>query len=196
MTPQINLLPEVRQAKLKAKRHRRLAAGLATAVIGFSLITVVVLALVSQAQKLRISQLSREIETRQNEIKTTPNLEKMLTTQQHLSSLPGLYSQRVFMTKFYNLLSGVSPRDLAFESLEIDAQNVMSVKGRARNYNIASKFAKALEASNLTLGDKANPNNSAHFSEVTLGTVSAEDDGKVVFELKAKIATEVTSDAN
>jgi Tfp pilus assembly protein PilN len=193
MTPQINLLPEVRQLKLKAKRQRRIVTAVSAITVGTSVLVVIVLVLVSQGQKVRIRQLTNDIQSSQSEISGTPDLAKMLTTQQNLKSLPGLYQQRILMTRFYDLLSRVSPRDMALESLAIDGQNVLKVEGRARNYALASKFAKALEASNLTFGEGADEENAPHFSEVSLGTVAADDSGRVVFTLSAKLATEVVS---
>lgn len=192
MATLINLLPDVRQAKLRAKRLRQITAGLTSMVIAVCVAGVVVLFLITQGQKLRMGQLANEIKTKQATIDSTPDLGKMLTTQAHLASLPGLYQNRVLLTQFFSLLSSVSPKDISLENLEIAADGTLKFTVEARSYTIAAKFAQALEASNVTLGDGAGPDKPPHFTKVTLNGVAATSTGKVNFTATANVSPEVT----
>lgn len=193
MTALINLLPDVRQAKLKDERRRRLTTGISATIGVVSIGVIAVLFLFIQGQFLKIKSLTAEISDHQAAISQIPDLEDILTTQQHLDSLPSLYSQRVYLTKFYTLLGTISPKDLALQSIALDGKNSLKFSVRARNYFIAAKFAKALEASNVTLGFGAKESNNAHFTNVQLEAVSAEIDGKVTFAITATMGTEVTN---
>ncbi|MBW3538209.1 PilN domain-containing protein [Candidatus Parcubacteria bacterium] len=195
MTAKINLLPDIRQAKVRARQQRRLAAGIGTMVCTLSIGAVVVLALVMAAQKLRLAALQNSINASQNQLQSESNLKDMLTVQQHLAALPGLYDQRAYITRFLDTLVSVSPTQFAVSSLEIDAQNNLKFTGQAQNYNLVTKFTQALEASNLTLGPAASPSNPPHFTNVNISSVSLDSDNKVAFSLSATMAPQVTNGA-
>lgn len=193
MAVRVNLLPDLRQAKLRARHHRQLAAGLATLVCAASIGVVVMLFAYVQVQGLRIHQLQGSINEKQATFLATPELEKMLTTQAHLAALPQLYDQRVLMTRFFNILGTISPRDLALQSLSIDETNTLKITGQARSYALATKLAKALEASNVTIGQDAKPDNQPHFLNVALADVTSDTtNGKVNFSLSAGLSPEAT----
>ena len=184
----INLLPDLHQAKLKAKRYRQLAVGSSIVVCSASLGIVLVLFIAVQAQNVQMDRLKNSIQEKEAIWVGTPNLQKILTTQQNLVFLPQLYKERAYMTKFLNLLGSVSPKDIALQSLDLDSANTLKVIGRSRNYAAATKFAKALEASNVTLGPGAGRDNLPNFSNINLGALATATDGKVDFTLSASLS--------
>lgn len=192
MSVAINLLPDIRQAKLREQRRRRMALSVGTIICTACIGGLVVLLLATQAQKLRINQLTGQIKRDQAEINKTENLSEMLTTQQNLASLPALYNQRRFLTKLFTVLQGISPKELGLTSLDMEDINTMKIGGRAQSYATVTKLVRALEASNVTVGENSSENNRAHFSNITISNVGAEGDGKVTFTLTAKLSEGVT----
>lgn len=193
MATAINLLPDVRQEKVKAKHRRQTAAALATVITSIAVGLVIILFLITQGQKIRISQLQASINDSQSKITGDKDAVKIVTAQQHLASLPDLYRQRVFMSKFFTVLGTVSPKDYDLETLTVDATNTIKFTGKARNYYTVAKFAKALEADNVTIGPSPNVSNSPNFTDIKLDTTSAGNDGKVSFTLTTTMSKEVTS---
>jgi len=190
-TARINLLPDIRQAKARAKQRRQTAAAVATILTSLSLGIVVVLFLVVQGQRLRIAQLSSQISSRQAQIDSDPDLKKIVTVQEHLKSIPALYAQRVYMTKFFAVLTATDPKDLAITQLAIDPTGVIQIQGTAKSYYSVSKFAEALEEYNVSLGPNASSGNQPFFTNVQIGQTSS--DQNVSFTLSATMSPEVTS---
>lgn len=192
MTVQINLLPDARLARLKAKRNRQLAGGISTVVVAASLGAVVLLLIITGAQRLRLDALQRSIDERKAEINSVENLREMLTVQKHLAALPGLYDQRVYISRFFDVLSTVSSRDLSLSNVQITADNQVIATGKGRNYAIVAKFVKALESANVHIGQGASKDNQPYFTDVTLDTLTAKEGGTVEFTLNASMSGEVT----
>jgi len=195
MTPKINLAPDRHQAKVKAKRSRQLILAISFLVTATSVGIMVALFLVAQGQNLAIRLTQNAI----NDDKTQINqykqqgLQDAVTTQRHLDSLPVLYSQRVYLSKFFDVLISVSPQGFGVSRINIDSQNVIKFNGRAKSYTLAAKFAKALEASNVTIGSGAAAANTPYFSNIDLSGVSAASDGSVDFSVTATMSKEVTN---
>jgi Tfp pilus assembly protein PilN len=193
MSVAINLLPDIRQAKLRDQRRRRLALSIGTLVCVACVGGLALLFLTTQAQKLRIGQLTRQIQTGQATISQTENLSEMLTLQRNLASLPKLYTQRVLMTRLFTVLSGISPKELGLTSLDMETVNTLRLGGTARSYATVTKLVRALEASNVTLGEGSSQNNQPHFSDIVITSVAAENDGKVTFTMNLTFSGGLTS---
>lgn len=187
MSTKINLLPDIRQAKINDKNNRRLAVTVAISVsvvcAGLLLLTILII----QGQALRISQLNNSIKSKQQQISSYPDVNKILTTAAQLDSLPQLYSQRVYMTQLTQILTKQQPNDTAFQSLTIDSTNSINLTVVGRSYMSAARLAKAMEASTL-------PNNSqVHtFDNVLLSAVVLAN-GQTSFSITATVNKEATS---
>lgn len=184
----INLLPEVRQNKIKAKRQRQLAITSAVAVCAVSLGVVAVLALITGGQALLIGQLQRDIDTTTAEIKKDQELPRILTVQSHLASLNKLYDSRVYMTSLFKLLPSVTPGEFALSSFSLDANGLISVTGTARSNAVVDKFVKALEAGR----DDKSPNQ-PHFSNAVITSITKDDSGKASFSMTLQLNSGVTN---
>lgn len=190
---QINLLPDTRKDKLKDKNNRQLAISVATVSVVASVATVILLLVITQAQKLQINMLTSSIKNTQNKITSEiPNAQTVATAQEHMDSLNDLYSNQVKVSKFLELLEKVTTKDVAIASVSLDPTNKVSISGNAVNYYAASKFAKALEASNLTIGTNASPSNTPNFSNTFLPTLGGSQ-GKVSFTITTNLSAGVIS---
>jgi Tfp pilus assembly protein PilN len=188
----INLLPDARKEKLRDQNNRQLAISAATIAVVASVIGLVLLVIITQAQNLQITLLSNSIASKQKQITTEiPDAQAIATTQRASDSLAGLYKNQVMMSKFFAVLGSVSNNDVSISSVTLDATNKLTVSGAARSYNAAAKLAEAMKASNVTLGDNASPSNQPDFSNVLLNALNGEQ-GKVSFTITAKVTTGVT----
>jgi Tfp pilus assembly protein PilN len=189
----INLLPDLRQEKLRNKQLSRLAKLIAGGIVGVCLALVGSMYLITLGQNVKSAQLSSQITQKRDKINSVADLQKILTVQQHLESLDALYKQKTYVSKFYQLLSSLEPKEVSIRSLNLDQQRSLTLNASARNYLSVAKFMKALEASNLSLGFGAKPTNAPYFSGIKVNAVTADSANQVSFSLTATISPEVTS---
>ena len=91
---QFNLLPDVKQAYIRAKRRKRVVAVTSTSVIAGCLTVLVLLfAFVNVAQKQHLKDLSSDINAQVKELQDTPNLDSILTVQNQLMVLGSLHDK-------------------------------------------------------------------------------------------------------
>lgn len=187
----VNMLPDVRQAKLREHRRRQLASGIAVMIWVVCGITVVLLLVIMAGQNVAINLVSKDIQSKTDELKQVTGLIDALTAEQHLAALPGLYGQRVYMTKFLDAYQQADPSAISIGSLQVDPTNTLSVTGKAKSYADVAKLDRALEASNVRVGTSAALTNSPYFNNVSITSVSRTQD-TVAFTIKATLSGGVT----
>ncbi len=191
MATAINLLPDVKQKKNTAKRRRQSVSAI-TFIAIIACVGVIVMVLIFKAgQRLRINQLQHQIDDKKQQVQSQTELPKALTVQAHLAALPGLYEKRVLMTKLFEALQNFSLRDISVGTADVDSSNVLKIAGTARTYTTVTKFARALEAANVTIGSGANATNQPYFSDIQISHAT-NSDNKVDFDLTTKVSQGVT----
>ncbi len=191
MSAMINLLPDIRQAKLREKRRRQMMSGTAVATWIVCGVIILGLSLTTAAEKFLISKANTDAKKNISDLNNVTGLIDALTANQHLKSLPGLYSKRVYMTKFFKALSESDPADITLSSLTVDELNSLTVSGGARTYASVAKLARALAASNLQVGTAASPTNPPYFTDVNISEVTKSTQG-VSFTIQATLEPGVT----
>jgi Tfp pilus assembly protein PilN len=191
----INLLPDIRQAKLRDRHRRQLATGLSVALWGVCGGVLVLMTLYVAGQKVVINSLSSNITTMENQLQAIPGLTDALTGQQHLASLPSLYGQRVYLSKFFQAYTASDPSSVTLGSMDIDNSNNLVVNGTADTYASVAKLARALEESNVSIGTGAAASNTPYFSNVNITSVGSATGG-IGFSLSAVLGTGVVSGSN
>jgi Tfp pilus assembly protein PilN len=188
----VNLAPEVYQASQRAQQKRQSATALGT-LIGFISIGIVVACLVViGGQKVFIVTQNGQIKDKQGQIDQLADLKDAATLAQHLDSLKMLSTQKVYITRFFDVLQATTPQGLAVTSISINDTNTLEVSATAKSFGLATKFAKALEASNREIGSSASLSNPAFFNDVQLSSVSQSGSGGVDFKLTTQMSQEVT----
>ena len=61
-----------------------------------------------------------------------------------MASLPSLYGQRVYMTKFLQAYSASDPTAVSLNSLTIDTTNKLTVEGSGQSYAAVAKLARGV----------------------------------------------------
>ncbi len=196
MSVLINLLPDVRQARIAAERSKRTAGVVTFLVCGAAIGGVILLAVTVAGQRLAITGMTRGITYKHAQLTSQAELLPALTAQEHLASLPGLYDQRVHLSKFFQALQGATPTDVSIASLAVDQQNKIRFNGTAKSYAAAAKFARALGASGVKVGPDAKADGQPRFTGVTIESTSGESGGRVSFTMTAIMDGGVTSGRN
>ncbi|MDB5179069.1 MAG: hypothetical protein JWN01_1012 [Patescibacteria group bacterium] len=191
MSVLINLLPDTRQVKLRDRRRRQLAGGIAVTIWSVCGAAILLMGLYEGSQKLIIDAQTKKITANEAKLEATPGLVDALTAQEHLAALPALYAQRTYLTKFFEVYTESNPADITLTSLTMDASNVLTVNGSGKTYEAVAKLARALEANHVSLGKQASTANAAYFTNVSLQSVSRSNN-QVSFTLNATLDAGVT----
>lgn len=150
---QFNLLPDVKNEYLKARRSKRLVIVGAMGIAGVSLAIMILLFLgVSLFQKKHLSDLSRDIKTDSQKLQATPDLNKILTIQNQLRSLPNLHAQKPVASRLFGYLTQITPGQVSISNLDIDFDaHTMDVKGSADSISTINKFVDTLKFTTYTV---------------------------------------------
>lgn len=194
MTVRLNLLPDLRQQRLRDQRRRQSATLMAIIVCVVAGGITLVLALYNGAQKFNISSVSNKISADKSQLVGISGLTNALTSEQALASLQSLYGKRVFLTKFFDAYGQLTPSDVALNSLKLSGPNTLEVNGQADSYATVAKLVAAMQAENVTIGPNASTGNTPYFSDIQV-SVESRSSGSVLssFSLSATMAAGVTS---
>lgn len=145
---QFNLLPDVKKEYVKAKRLKRLIMSASVLVsAGIVGITVLMFTFVHVAQKRHISSLTSDIENTTTEIKSTDNLNDILTVQNQLSLLPGLHESKPETSRVFDYIAFVSPGTVRLSSLNLNLEDsTVSLSGSADTIATVNKFVDNIKA--------------------------------------------------
>lgn len=194
--PKVNLAPEVHQTNQKNKQRKKLASTIATGIGITCGIIVGGLVLLVGAQKVTIAAQNNEIKKRQNAIAQIDNLKRAVTIQEHLKSWDEINSQKVYLSRFFDVLQEFAPQGISISNLELTEDNLLTVTVTAKGYPLATKFAKALESANVQIGKNASESSQPYFSDVDLTAVADNGDGLVSFKLTTQMSGQVVQSGN
>jgi len=175
---QFNLLPDIKIQYLKARRQKHLVMlGSTVVIIGSLSIMVILLSIVFLLQKKNISDLSRDIKTNSSQLENTPNLNRMLTVQNQLLSLPALHDAKPVVTRLYGFMAQVTPSNASISKLDVDfAKYTFSITGNADALSTVNAFADALKFATYHTAE-APKTEKAAFSQVVLSTFGRDNKG-------------------
>lgn len=182
---QFNLLPDVKIEYLKARRQRNLVTVVATFAAAAALTVFVLLALfVFVSQKKSINDLTADIKTSSTELKSTPDLTKILTIQNQLKALPGLHDQKVVSGKLFGYMSQITPTTVSISSLNADfALNTLTISGSSNTLDSVNTYVDALKFTKFAVAGTTVQTNA--FSEVVLTSFSRVKDS-VTYDITVK----------
>jgi hypothetical protein len=177
---QLNLLPDVKLQFIKTQRLRRTVGVLSVLVAGALLAVFVLLLLyVRVAQKQHINALDKDIDTAVATLQENTDLDKVLTIQNQLNSLPALHQQKVVSSRLADYLAKLTPNKATISSVEVDFEaSTISLQGNADALKTVNKFIDTIKFTKYTTNTEgAAPANA--FSDVVLQnfTVSTSSEG-------------------
>lgn len=170
---QLNLLPDVKMQYIRARQRKRMVIGLSVIISAvFLAIFIFLLLFVRVAQKQHLNALDKDITAVTSELKSKQDLDKILTIQNQLNSLPGLHDEKIISSRIFDYLSQVTPVQATISDVEADFEgNTMTIKGNADALSTVNKFADTLKFTDFkTSGDESKEGKA--FSSVVLKNFS------------------------
>lgn len=178
MTVQFNLIPDIKSQYLKAKQLERLTIGGATVA---AVICIIILALlfflVDFKQKHDINNLTSNISTSSAKLRSITGLDKIITIQNQLETLPGLYQNDPKISRLFGYITQLTPPNVTIGDLSVDlTANTMDIKGSAPALSDVNAFTDALKRA--TYDDKtAGTTGAPAFSSVVLTSFGRDSQG-------------------
>jgi len=181
---EINLIPDVKQELIKARRVRSTVISGAI-VVGIAAVGLVVLlaVYVFGAQTLRNKFADDAITSENSKLKEIKDLPNMLTVQNQLTKLTQMHDSKMISSRSFDVLSAIvppEPNSVAVSRLALNSEEkTITIEGQAVNgYPALETFKKTIEATKivyLTEG-KEGTNSVKLASDVVEGERSYGDD--------------------
>ncbi len=148
----------------------QVVTSLVLAIGGAMFIVFVVLLLVVYVfQKQQINNLDSKISTAKVQLGKNTNLNKILTVQNQLESLPSLEAQDPVTSRLFNYLSEITPVNADISDFSIDYTNdTMVITGSADSLTTVNKYVDTLKFTTYAISNKNTKNNA--FSQVVLSS--------------------------
>lgn len=188
---QLNLLPDVKLQYIRAKRQKRLVIGMSAIVSGaFLFIFIAMFVYVRFSQTHYISALTNDINQTTEELKAKPDLDKILTVQNQLNSLPSLHDQKVISSRLFDYLGKMTPTRATISNVDLDLDlHTMNIKGNADSLGTVNKFADTLKFTDFQVVGGDNQSKGKAFSNVVLksfsvNTAATQGQGPINYELE------------
>jgi Tfp pilus assembly protein PilN len=182
MTIQFNLLPDIKVQYLKAKRQKHLVvlASVSASVVALA-VFVILLTTVFVLQKKNIADLNKDIKSSSTQLQNVEDLDKILTVQNQLNSLPALHSDKVVASRLADYLIQVTPATISISKLSIDYEaNTMTIAGSTGDLTAVNIFTDTLKFTKFKTKD--NSEEKLAFSKVVLASF-ARDEKSATYEL-------------
>lgn len=172
---EFNLLPDIKQQFIKARRTKRLIVSLSIIVGGIAIaIFILLLLYVDVFQKARINSLKNQINNSNSQLASNTNLNKILTIQNQLNTLPTIYKQLPASNRLFNYLTELLPVNATVSSLSVDfTKDTVNMSGTADSAETINQFIDTLNFANYTVaGSTAS---TPAFSAITVGSISVSN---------------------
>lgn len=144
---QFNLVPDVKLNYIKTTRLKHTITVISTIVAGAALFIMLLLFItVYVFQKSHIKSLNTQINSGVNSIKSTPNLNKILTVQNAVNALPALDEAKPVPQRLPAYMAQVTPTGATISSLQLDfATSNIVISGSANSLATVNTYVDTLE---------------------------------------------------
>lgn len=145
---QFNLLPDVKLEYLRTSRIKRTVMVIAGITGSVALVVFITLLLsVRVLQKNQLNKLDKEVKGHIAELKSVPDIDKILTVQNQLNRLTPLHDQKPAVDRLFGYLTQITPDTANISNLEMDFTDTkkLKIEGKADNFNTINKFADQIK---------------------------------------------------
>jgi Tfp pilus assembly protein PilN len=203
---QFNLLPDVKLEYVKTQRTKRLLTLIAV-IASIASLAILLLSFVSVdvVQKKSIHDLNSDISKYSSQLKSTKDLDKILTVQNQLSTLTSLHEQKPVTSRLFGYITQVTPAQASLNKLTIDfTAHTLTIGGTAPSLDAVSTYTDTLKATTYQVGSSGKKTHA--FTDVVLTTFGRDDKGAtftitctfdpVIFDTKNNVTLQVPQTAN
>jgi Tfp pilus assembly protein PilN len=175
---QFNLLPDVKQEFVKARRTKRLVTLTSIGVSGLAVfILLLMLVTVDVVQKKSMHDLNSDIAKYSSQLKAAPDLNKMLTVQNQLNTLTDLHDKKVVTSRLFGYISQITPAQATISNLSVDfTANTVTLTGEAPSIAVVNAYTDTLKATTYTT-DTDGSHATQAFSDVVLASFGRDSKG-------------------
>lgn len=175
---QLNLLPDVKDKYLKTERLKRLVFGASLIAAATAIVVVGFLAsFVYGAQGAKLKSLDKSITDNSKKISDIKDLDKILTIQNQLNSLPALHDKKVVSSRLFDYLVQVTPSDVSISNINVkfsEEENAIVVTGSSKSLETTNKFVDTLKFTQYTVNNNPDDKKPA-FNTVVLSSFAKGD---------------------
>lgn len=175
---QLNLLPDVKIAYIKARAQKRLVIlGSFIAAAASLAIFIILFVYVQAVQTKSISDLTKDISKSSTELSSTKDLDKILTVQNQLASLDALHDQKPALDRLPQFIAVTTPEGVRISSLNLDfASSTVLISGKTdKGLSGVNSYIDTLKAAKFITSDDAK-NVKIAFNDVVLSSFSKDTD--------------------
>jgi hypothetical protein len=166
---ELNLLPDVKLEYIKTERQQRLVTSIAVLVSLLSIVLLVALLAIDGLQKKHLSDLTTNIKSESSQLQNEPQIDKILTVQNQLSSLTSLHSSEPAAARLFTYLNEVTPVSVNITSFNIDfTQETATITGTADTLSSVNQYVDTLKTTTYTSG--SNSTTQPAFNDVVLSS--------------------------
>jgi Tfp pilus assembly protein PilN len=192
---QFNLLPDVKLQFIKARRTKRTMEFISVIVIAAALLVLgIMMVSVNVVQKKSLHDLDGDIRRYSSQLKAIPDLDKILTVQNQLNTLPELHSQKAVASRLFTYLSQLTPAQATISKLDIDfTQYTLTISGEAPALDVVNTYTDTLKATTYTTEN--NKVATRAFNNVVLSSFG-RDSRSATYTITANFDPAIFSDAS
>ncbi|MDB5177327.1 MAG: putative Fimbrial assembly family protein [Candidatus Saccharibacteria bacterium] len=179
---EINLIPDVKQDLIRARRVRTTVVSGAI-IVGIVSVGIVVLLAVYLygIQTLRSTLADSAITDKSAKLKQVPDLANMLTIQSQLSNITEYHNQKNMDSRLFELLTMINPakpNQVVFSQVRVDsAAGTIHIDGQATNGFVAADvLKKTIQATSFSYTDSDKTKTDTLTSSVTISNLSYGED--------------------
>ncbi len=189
----LNLLPDSKLARLKEKRVKQLTISISTVVILASVGLPVFLFVSDLLLQRVIASKQEKIDTLRREFENKEEVQKILTVQSQLRSIPGVEDQRYFASNLLEVIEHVTPNGVAITSLTaINEDGTFEIQILAPTVGEANRIVDSLDAIEIVDPDDEK-NTISPFDELRVESFSDDSDDPVTFTVEGTLNQELGS---
>ncbi|HSX46321.1 MAG TPA: PilN domain-containing protein [Candidatus Saccharimonadia bacterium] len=154
---------------IKAQRQRRLFLTVSVLVSAAAIAILVLMLLVDVAQKKHLSDLTKDIKSESSKLENEPQISKILTVQNQLSSLTDMHATKPAASNLFDYLNQVTPASVSISSFNIDfTQSTVTITGTSDALSSVNTYVDTLKFTTYTTDASSTP--SKAFSNIVLSS--------------------------
>ena len=152
---QLNLLPDLKKEFLKAQKTKGLVISTSVLVTLVALgLSALLFVYVTFLQQIQINLATDDIKAKEQQLKGIPDVNKYLTVQAQLASLPSLHNQKGSYSRLFDYLGVINPsapNSVNLSNLQLSAEGrTISFTGTTASFETLNVFVDTLKNAQVT----------------------------------------------